>query len=334
MKKEPVPMKELVHTEERAVGATDLVTGASGYTGSYVAARLLGRGRRLRTLTREIDTVPRPIAAFRYRFDDPAEMDAAFDGVDTFYNTYWVRFGRGSFTHDDAVRNSLALIDRAARSGVRRMVHVSIMNPSHDSPYTYHRGKAVVEDALRASGMQYAIVRPSVLFGGNEILLNNVAWLLRRLHVFAVPGDGRYPVRPTHVEDLADLMVELGSGVGAQVRDAGGPETFEFGELVALIRAACGARALVVNLPKRAVLPLIAGVNRITGDVTIHPEELDALMDGLASCGGPPAGERQLSDVLDATGQDFGRHYANEVRRNFDVVSVEPAGHRAASGGS
>lgn len=312
--------------------STDLVTGAGGYSGAYVAARLLDAGRQVRTLTREPSTVRAPIRAFPYRFDAPELMDEAFEGVETFYNTYWVRFGRGSITHDDAVRNSVALIDGAVRAGVRRMVHVSIMNPSVDSPYSYHRGKAVVEESLRTSGLEYAIVRPSVLFGGNEILLNNVAWLCRRLHAFAVPGDGRYPIRPTHVEDLADLMVELGSHRESLVRNAGGPETFEFGDLVRQIETAVGAHALVMNMPKIAVLPLIRIVNRLTGDVTIHREELEALMDGLASCDGPPAGSRRLTDFLLSHGPELGVTYANEVRRNFDPDTTSAGMASAAAG--
>ena len=302
------------------MGDIDLVTGASGYSGSYVAHRLLVQGRHVRTLTRDTDGVPAPIEAFSYRFDDPSQMLQAFDGVDTFYNTYWVRFGRGAVTHMDAVRNSVALVDAAAKAGVRRMVHVSIMQPALDSPYSYHRGKAMVEEAVMASGMEYAIVRPSVLFGGCDILLNNIAWLLRQLHAFAVPGDGRYPVRPTHVEDLADLMVSLGSSTESIVRNAGGPEIFPFGELVRLIRDAVGARALVVDLPKPVVLPLIGVVNRLTADVTLHREELDALMDGLASCDGEPAGPRRLTDHLTALGRDFGANYESEVARNFSVA--------------
>jgi NADH dehydrogenase len=298
---------------------TDLVTGTNGYSGAYVARLLLAQDRRVRTLTRDPSTVGGPIQAFAYRFDDPDAMSAAFEGVDTFYNTYWVRFGRGSVDHGVAVRNSRALIDAAAAAGVRRMVHVSIMQPSLDSPYTYQRGKAQVEEAVMASGMDYAIVRPSVLFGGDEILLNNVAWLLRHLHLFAVPGDGRYPIRPTHVEDLAELMVRLGADRGAVVRDAGGPETFAFGDLVRRIAAATRARALVVDLPRVLVLPLIAVVNRITGDVTLHGEELDALMDGLASCGGEPAGQRRFSDFLTAHAATYGRRYASEVGRNYEA---------------
>ncbi len=197
------------------------------------------------------------------------------------------------------------------------MVHVSIMNPDVASPYTYHRGKALVEQAVRDSGMSYAILRPSVLFGGAETLLNNVAWLLRHLHAFTVPGDGHYLVRPTHVEDLADLMVALGGGDDDVVRNAGGPETFEFGALVRLIRDTTGARAVVVDAPRALVLPLTRLVNLVTGDVTVHPAELDSLMAGLASCDGPAAGERRYTDFLAEHAGGYGRTYTNEVRRNF-----------------
>jgi len=294
-----------------------LVTGTNGYSGAHVARRLIHAGHQVRTLTRDPGSVAVPVEAFAYAFDDPGALTAAFEGVDTFYNTYWVRYSHGATTHDVAVANSLALIEAAARAGVRRMVHVSIMKPSIDSPYPYQRGKAVVEAAVRASGMSYAIVRPSVLFGGPEVLLSNIAWLLRRFHAFTVPGNGRYHVRPTHVDDLADLMVHLGAGNADVVRDAGGPETFEFGALVRLIRDAIAVRALIVNAPRRLVFPLTRLIGLITGDVTVHPTELDAMMDGLATCDGPPAGNRRYTDFLAEHAATYGREYTNEVRRNF-----------------
>jgi len=301
---------------------TDLVTGTNGYSGAYVARRLIGAGHQVRTLTRDPGSVAAPVEAHAYAFDDPDALAAAFEGVDTFYNTYWVRFSRGATNHDVAVDNSRALIAAAARAGVRRMVHVSIMKPGLDSPYPYQRGKAVVEEAVKDSGMSYAIVRPSVLFGGPEVLLSNIAWLLRRFHAFTVPGDGRYQLRPTHVCDLADLMVGLGSGSDDVVRDAGGPETFEFGALVRMIRDAIGVRALVVNAPRGLVYPLTRLIGVITGDVTVHPTELDALMDGLATCDGPAAGERRYTDFLAANAADYGRAYTNEVRRNFQTAET------------
>ena len=296
---------------------TDLVTGANGYSGKHLARLLVDRGHQVRTLTRDPATVAPPVDALPFTFDDPERLTAAFDGVDTFYNTYWVRFARGSTTHDLAVDHSRALITAAARAGVRRMVHISIMNPDPDSPYTYQRGKAVVEELVRTSGMSYAILRPSVLFGGAEVLLGNVAWLLRHFPVFTVPGDGRYPIRPTHVDDLAELMAALAIGDDNVERDAGGPQTFAFGDLVRLIRKAIGARALVVNAPRALVLPLTRVVAQVTGDVTVTSAELGALMEGLASCEGPPAGNRRYTDFLAQHAHTYGRTYTHEVRRNF-----------------
>ncbi|MCL2466025.1 MAG: NAD(P)H-binding protein [Micrococcales bacterium] len=296
---------------------TALITGTNGYTGRHLAHVLIERGRQVRTLTRDPATVTPPIDALPFTFDDPERLTAAFDGIDTFYNTYWVRFARRGASHDLAVAHSRALITAAARAGVRRMVHISIMNPDPDSPYTYQRGKAIVEDLVRASGMSYAILRPSVLFGGAEVLLNNVAWLLRHFPVFTVPGDGRYPIRPTHVDDLAELMAALAAGDDNVERNAGGPETFAFGDLVRLIGKATGARARVVDAPRALVLPATRVVARITGDVTVTRAELDALMDGLASCDGPPAGKRRYTDFLIEHGLAYGRTYTHELRRNF-----------------
>jgi NADH dehydrogenase len=296
---------------------TDLVTGANGYSGYYIAQRLLAAGQQVRTLTRNPGSVAAPIQPYAYNFTDPGALAAAFSGVDTFYNTYWVRFRRGNSNHDVAVTHSTALLEAATRAGVRRVVHVSIMNPDRDSPYTDHRGKALVEDAVRDCGMQYAIVRPSVLFGGPEVLLSNIAWLLRKLPVFTVPGDGRYLLRPTHVQDLADLMVELGGQSENSVHNAGGPETFEFGALVRMIRDAVKSRAVVLNAPRTLVAPLTRALRLVTRDVTVHPAELDSLMDGLAACDGPAAGSRSYTDFLAEVADSYGRTYTSEVRRNF-----------------
>ena len=119
------------------------------------------------------------------------------------YNTYWVRFNYGSFSHAAAVENTLALFAAARQAGVGRVVHLSIANPSEDSPLEYFRCKARLERALRESGLSYAILRPTVLFGGQDILINNIAWMLRRLPVLGVFGDGRYRLQPIYVDDLA-----------------------------------------------------------------------------------------------------------------------------------
>ncbi len=87
-------------------------------------------------------------------------------------------------------------------------MHVSITNPDPQSNLPYFWGKAILEEDLIASGMSYAILRPTVIFGKEDILINNIAWFLRRFPVFTLPGDGEYRLQPIYVADLAKLAAE------------------------------------------------------------------------------------------------------------------------------
>ncbi len=144
-----------------------VVTGAFGYSGKYIAKRLLDQGQVVRTLTnstRRANPFGDRIVASPYHFDDPSALAAALEGIDVLINTYWVRFDHRNFTHSLAVENTLKLFSAARQAGVGRVVHVSITNPSEDSALPYFRGKARLERALRDSGLPYSILRPAVLF--------------------------------------------------------------------------------------------------------------------------------------------------------------------------
>lgn len=299
----------------------DLVTGAFSYSGSHIARRLLEADREVRTLTFHPDR-PHPlqghVVALPYRFDDPDALARSLDGVTTLYNTYWVRFDHGATTYDQAIKRSRALFTAARRAGVQRIVHLSITNPSLSSPLPYFRGKALVEDALAHAGLPYAIIRPTWLFGGErDVLVNNIAWLLRHTPVFAVPGDGAYPVQPVHVEDVARLCTAAAGADRGPVIDAAGPETMTFDELVARVRRAVGARAAVVHVPATAMRLAARGVGLVVRDVVLTADEIDGLMDGLLVSHEPPRGQLTFSAWLDEHRASVGRRYANELRRHF-----------------
>jgi len=293
----------------------DLVTGAFSYTGRRVAERLLARGRRLRTLTNHPQDSQ--IEAFPLDFERPDVLEAALDGVDTLYNTYWVRFPHGRITYDLAVENSRRLIDAARKAGVRRLVHVSIANASTLSPLPYYRGKALVEEHLRGSGLSYAILRPTVLYGGGDVLVNNIAWFLRKLPVFAVPGSGAYRIQPVYVEDHADLMVRLGSEDGFTEVDSVGPDVYSFEEFVHLIRRAVGSHAAVVRLPPWAVLGGLTAVGLAVQDVVLTEQEVRGLMDDLLRSQGEPTCPTRFETWLPEHRDELGHHYASELARHF-----------------
>src|SRR5580692_10935312 len=213
----------------------DIVTGAFGYTGKSITRRLLDAGRRIRTITghpERANGFGKQVEIAPMDFSDRAELVQSLRGASVLYNTYWVRFNHGRATFDEAVVNSRALIHAAAEAGVRRIVHLSIANPSLDSHLPYYSGKAQVEKAILDSGLSYAILRPTVIFGIEDILINNIAWFLRHFPLFAIPGSGRYQLQPIFVEDLAELAANSGQQEDNLVLDAAGPEVLAFEDMV------------------------------------------------------------------------------------------------------
>jgi NADH dehydrogenase len=304
----------------------DLVTGAFSYSGARIAERLLESEGRVRTLTFHPDR-PHPLRAevesAPYFFDDPVALVRSLEGVRTLYNTFWVRFDHGPANFANAIENSRKLFFAAKRAGVTRIVHLSITNPSISSPLPYFRGKALVEHALAQSGVPYSIVRPTWIFGGtHDILANNIAWILRRMPVFALPGDGTYPVQPVHVDDLARICIDAAGLDEDVVLDAAGPETMPFHDLVSLVRGAVGARSPIVHVHPRVMAAVARAFGAIVRDVVLTPEEIRGLMRGLLVSHEPPLGTIAFSQWLEEHGASIGRSYANELDRHFTRAAI------------
>lgn len=295
------------------------VTGAFGLTGRYITRRLLERGDRVRTITGHPDR-PNPFDAEidvrRFRFDSLEALTESLEGTDVLYCTYWVRFERGRTSFDEAVRNLRRLFEAAREARVRRVVHVSIAN-AHASELPYYRGKAAAEIALRESGLSFATVRPTVLFGGHDILINNIAWLLRRFPLFAVPGDGQYRIQPVHVDDLAATMVDLGQSEENVTQDAGGPEVFSYDELVRLLARALRRKPRLVHVPPAAALVAAKLLGAIKRDVLLSRNELRGLMASLLTYEPAPQAKVRPSVYLREHADEVGRRHASEVDRHY-----------------
>lgn len=301
------------------------VTGAFGFSGKYIARRLLAKGCRVLTLTHSpnrANDFAGQITVKPFAFDRPDELTQSLCGVDTLYNTYWVRFNHALFNHADAVANTRNLFAAARQAGVRRIVHISITNPSETSPLEYFSGKAQLERMLIESGISYAILRPTVLFGKEGILINNIAWSLRYLPVFGVFGDGQYRLQPIHVEDLADLAVHWGAVAENVTLNAIGPETYTYRELAKMI-----SRHIKVRRPIMSVSPRIGyWVGQLIGymvdDVMITRPEIDGLMADLLYVDSPPTGTTRLSEWVRDNASTLGRHYTSELVRRKERLSA------------
>jgi uncharacterized protein YbjT (DUF2867 family) len=286
------------------------ITGAFSYSGKYIAKRLLAKGETVITLTnhpRRPNPFERKIQAFPLDFTNESQLVESLRGVDVLVNTYWVRFDKGANTQPKAVENTKALV-----------VHISIANPSADSPLPYYLGKAANEKAVTESGMAYAILRPTVLVGGGEdILINNIAFLLRRFPFFFIPGDGSYGIQPIHVEDLADLAVEAVYAKENYVIDAVGPDAYTFKELVKLVGDTVGAKRPLISVPPRMALLAAQFLSLFVRDVILTPEEVDGLMANLLVSKEPARGKTMFREWLRENRESIGMRYASELKKHY-----------------
>jgi NADH dehydrogenase len=298
--------------------ATYVVTGAFGYSGKYIAKRLLDEGQTVRTLTnstQRANPFGDRIMASPFHFDDPRALAAALNGTSVLINTYWVRFNHRDFTHSIAVENTLKLFSAAQEAGVGRVVHVSITNPSEDSALPYFRGKARLERALQESGLRHSILRPAVLFGREDILINNIAWALRRLPVFGVFGRGDYRIQPIYIEDFAALAVSESRQTANRVVDAIGPETFTFRRLVEEVGRIIGKPRPILSVHPAFAHFVASIIGHVVNDVFLTREEIDGLMAGLLFTSSQPTGETKLTDWARENAHSLGARYSSELAR-------------------
>ncbi|RJP69469.1 MAG: NAD-dependent epimerase/dehydratase family protein [Candidatus Abyssobacteria bacterium SURF_17] len=297
----------------------DVVTGAFGYTGKYIARRLLSIGKTVKTLTWHPERSERnqQIQALPFNFDKPERLKESLSGATTLYNTYWVRFLRGDITYETAVENTKVLIRAAKEAGIKKFVHISITNCSEDSPLPYFRGKALVEKAIVGSDLSYAIIRPAVIFGKEDILINNIAWLLRKFPVFAVLGSGEYRIRPVFVEDVAEIAVDAAREERNKIIDAVGPETYTFNALVRLIAGIVGSSARIIHTPPSLAYILSRLISIAVGDVLLTRDEVTGLMANLLVTDGPSTGATRLSDWLRQNAASVGTSYSSELKRHY-----------------
>jgi nucleoside-diphosphate-sugar epimerase len=297
-----------------------VVTGAFSYTGKYITRRLLDKGEEVITLTNHPDR-PDPfggkVKALPLDFSQENHLAESLAGADVLVNTYWVRFDRGTVTQAGAVENTRTLVRAAKAAGVRRIVHVSITNPSADSHLPYFSGKAANEQSVLDSGISYSILRPTLIFGKEDILINNIAWILRRFPFFAQIGDGRYKLQPVYVDDLAQIACQAVYCRENAILDVTGPETYSFDEMVRMIARKVGHPRPILHFPSSFALQAARFISLFIGDVLITKEEVVGLMAGLLVSPEPPRGSTRLSDWLEDNRETVGKKYASEIARHY-----------------
>lgn len=298
----------------------DVVTGAFGYIGRYITDRLFKTGRQVKTITTHPNK-PNPfgdrIQVYPYHFDQPELLKAVLSGVDTLYNTYWVRFNHRSMTFEKALENTRVLFQCAYESGVKKIVHISVTNPSLDSNLPYYRGKARQEELVKSCGVSHAVIRPTLVFGKEDILVNNIAWLIRKFPMFPIFGDGSYRVQPVYVGDLAEIAVESAHQSHSFAVDAIGPEEYTFEDFVRLISTEISRQVRFLKVSP--AVGIFAGkmIGYYLRDVILTRDELEGLMMNLLTSKQSPNGSTKFSEWLAENRETIGTKYSSELQRHF-----------------
>lgn len=298
----------------------DVVTGAFSFTGRFIAQRLMAQERRVKTLTNHpqrpgAEEIKAEVAPLQ--FTDREALVESMRGADVLYNTYWVRFQRGKVRFGQAVANSRILFGAARDAGVRRIVHISVSNPSEDSDLDYYAGKARTEKALRESGVSWAIVRPTLVFGQSDILINNIAWLLRRFPLFGIPGRGDFRLQPVAGEDVAEIATWAAEQVDNVTVDAAGPDIVYYSEMVESIAIAVRRHPRFIYVSPRNLIRAARLIGRFVNDVTLNEPELQGLMEELLVSHERPRGTRRLDNWLLSNADIVGKKYASELERHW-----------------
>jgi NADH dehydrogenase len=303
----------------------DVVTGSFGYIGKYITRKLLENGDDVKSITTHPDK-PNPfgekVKAAPYNFENPDKLIQYLEGSDTLFNTYWIRFNYRQWSFDKALSNTKTLFQCAEKAGVRKIVHISVTNPSEDDLLPYYRGKALQEKALRGLGINNAIVRPTLVFGKEDILVNNIAWTIRKFPVVPIFGSGKYKVQPIFAEDLASIAVETSKSESSQIMDAIGPETFTYEGFLRLIAKELNRKVVFFHTSPSLGIFLGKIIGLFVKDVILTKDELHGLMQNKLTSGQVPNGKTLFSDWLHENRHLVGTEYTSELNRHFNWRKV------------
>jgi len=297
-----------------------VVTGAFGYSGRWIAKELISRGKKVKTLTNAIgrdDPFKGQVEVLPIDFSDHDSLVSSLKGAKVLYNTYWVRYKdrKGDYAHDLAVENIRKLFLAAEEAGVQRVVHFSVAHPHKAPIWSYFRGKVEVERILTESSLSYAILRPTVFYGGErDVLINNMAWLIRKFPIFGVFGMGNYPIQPIHIADVARVAVNQGESTRDIILDVAGPETFSYRDYVRLLAKSLGVRRMIIPIPP--IIGLLVGkiVGIFLQDIVITKAEIKGLMQGLMATDEKPLGSIKFSEWVASNGVNLGVKYHNDMK--------------------
>src|SRR6266576_1124302 len=221
-----------------------LITGATGYIGRHLVARLVAQGERPRCLVRDINRAKRTLPVDKVELvqgatTSPDSLHAAVQDVDTIIHAAFLTADRKQSTGNEYektnVQGTANLIKAAKKAGVKRIIEISGLGTKPDKPGSYMQGRYLAEKMLKESGLDWTIIQPSVLFGKNAPFIKGLADLIRTSPVVPLIGGGKTMFQPIWVEDVVTIIIKVledPEHTTKRTYTIGGPAYYSFTQVI------------------------------------------------------------------------------------------------------
>lgn len=242
-----------------------LITGATGYIGRHLVARLVAQGERPRCLVRDISRAKRILPADKVELVEgattsPDSLGAAVQGVDTIVHAAFLTADRKQSTGNEYektnVQGTASLIKVAKKTGVKRMIEIGGLGTKPDKPGSYMQGRYLAEKMLKESGLDWTIIQPSVLFGKNAPFIKGLVDLIRTSPVVPLIGGGKTMFQPIYVEDVVTVLIKVledPTGTTNRTYTIGGPVYYSFTQIIDVLLKTMHKQRIKVPAPTTLV---------------------------------------------------------------------------------
>ncbi|MHB8646009.1 MAG: complex I NDUFA9 subunit family protein [Thermomicrobiales bacterium] len=292
---------------------TILVTGGTGYVGSRLVQKLVEQGREVRLLVRDVTAArrqfPQGVAFAPGDVTAPETLPAALADVDTVIHLVAIIRERGDRTfervnHEGTVR----VVDAGKAVGVRRHLQMSALGALPDPEFPYHDSKYRAEQYVEASGLDWTIFRPSIIFGPGDQFFSALARLAKLPAPFVLPDGGKAKFQPVWLWDVVDSFLRAldDPATVGKVYELGGPEILTYKEMIGVLMDVTGSRRPLLSLPSALLTPAAFAFDKLLPKPPVTPEQLKMLRldnssDDSATAtliGRPPKSLREGLDYL------------------------------------
>ena len=238
-----------------------LITGATGYIGRHLVARLVAQDERPRCLVRDLNRAKRLLPADKVELvqgatTSPDTLGVAIQGVDTIVHAAFLTADRKQSTGNEYektnVQGTANLIKVAKKAGVKRIIEIGGLGTKPDKPGSYMQGRYLAEKMLKESGLDWTIIQPSVLFGKNAPFIKGLVDLIRTSPVVPLIGGGKTMFQPIYVEDVVTVLIKVlqdPAGTTNRTYTIGGPAYYSFTQIIDVLLKTMHKQRIKVPAP-------------------------------------------------------------------------------------